>query len=98
VIDLSWVGIGLLVVSVVAIAVEGAFMAAWSFSIAKRAKTLTARMKSERAGLEADMQRLRAATEEMKRLWEPYRKALRWLQNPLLIALLGSYRRRLALR
>ncbi len=33
-----------------------------------------------------------------RRLWRPYRRALRWLRHPLVLALLGSYRRRMAAR
>lgn len=97
-IELSWVGIGLLIASVVAIGIEAAFVAAWGVAMARRMRVLTKRIESERSELEADVQRLRATIEETKRLWRPYRRALRWLQHPLVIALLGSYRRRLALR
>jgi hypothetical protein len=32
--------------------------------------------------------------EEMRRLWQPYHKVLLWVQHPLVIALIASYRRR----
>jgi hypothetical protein len=48
--------------------------------------------------VEADLEKLRLALEETQRLWRPYRMVLRWLQHPLVIALLGSYRRRWLLR
>jgi hypothetical protein len=48
--------------------------------------------------VKSDLEKLRLALEETKRLWRPYGTVLRWVQNPLIIALLGSYRRRRLLR
>ena len=58
-------------------------------------ESLSQRLQTERAWLESDLEKLRLALEETKRLWRPYRLVLRWLRHPLVIALLGSYRRRL---
>jgi hypothetical protein len=44
--------------------------------------------------IEEDIERLRAALEETKRLWKPYRRVLRLLRHPLTIALFGSFARR----
>jgi uncharacterized protein YqgV (UPF0045/DUF77 family) len=88
------IGVWLLVVSVVAIAVEGVVAAVWAASLAKRSVALSERLESERTLIEADLERLRAAVEEAKRLWLPYRRILRWVRNPLAIALLESYARR----
>jgi len=44
------------------------------------------------------VERLKRAIEETKALWRPYRRYLRWVRHPLVIALLGSYRRRMVAR
>jgi len=66
--------------------------------VAKRSITLSERLQTERAELEADLEKLRLAMEETRRLWRPYRRLLRWLSHPLTIALWQSYRRRGMLR
>ena len=88
------IGVWLLVVSVVAMVVEGVVAAVWAVSLAKRSVALSERLDSERTLIEADLERLRAAIEEAKRLWLPYRRILRWVRHPLAIALLESYARR----
>ena len=90
------IGVWLLVASVVAIVVEGVVAAVWGVSLAKRSVTLSERIQSERAFIEADLERLRAAIEETERLWRPYRRVLKWVRHPLAIALLQSYARRRA--
>jgi hypothetical protein len=92
---LGWVGIGLLVVAGLAIVVESAVAAWWGMAVARRALTLSQRLETERRLVESDLEKLRLALEETKRLWRPFRRALRVLRHPLFIALLGSYRRRL---
>ena len=92
---LGWVGVGLLVAAGLAIVVEAVVAAWWARAVAKHALTLSQRLDTERRLVEADLEKLRRALEETKRLWRPYRMVLRWLQHPLFIALLGSYRRRL---
>ena len=95
---LGWVGVGLLVAAGVAIVVESVVAAWWGMAVAKRALTLSQRLETERRMVEADLEKLRLALEETKRLWRPYRMILRWVRHPLVIALLGSYRRRWLLR
>ncbi len=90
------IGVWLLVVSAVAIVLEGVLAAVWGASLAKRSVALSERVQSERALIEADLDRLRAAIEETRRLWGPYRRVLRWVRHPLAIALLESYVRRRA--
>jgi len=92
--DLGWIGVWLLVIGAAAIVVEGVFAAVWGFRFAKRTKALSERLTSERAELQADVERLRAAIAEMQVLWQPYRSLLRWLRHPIAIALLQSYARR----
>lgn len=91
----GWVGVGLLVAAGLAIVIESVVAAWWGMAVAKRAMALSQRLETERRLVEADLERLRLALAETQRLWRPYRLALRWVQHPLFIALLGSYRRRL---
>ena len=95
---LGWVGVGLLVAASLAIVIESVVAAWWGMAVARRALVLAQRLETERGLIESDLEKLRLALEETKRLWRPYRIALRWVQNPLLIALLGSYRRRRLVR
>lgn len=95
---LGWVGIALLVAAGLAILVEGALAAVWGVGVARRAATLSERLQTERRLLEADLEKLRLAIAETRRLWRPYRIGLRWLSHPLTIALWQSYRRRWMLR
>lgn len=93
---LGWIGVWLLVVSAATIVVEGVLAAVWGAAMAKRARALSERIQTEQRLIEADLARLLAALTETKRLWSPYRRALRWLRHPLTIALLQSYARRRA--
>ncbi|TAN33367.1 hypothetical protein EPN29_06340 [bacterium] len=90
----GWIGVWLLAAAGVAIVAEGLLAAIWGMAIGKRARLLAERIETERVGLEADVERLRLAVEEMARLWRPYRYALRRLRHPLVVALLRSYARR----
>ena len=93
---IGWIGVWLLVVGVVAIVVEGVVAALWGLGMAKRTRALSERLETERGLIEADVQRLRSALEETRRLWKPHRRALRLLRHPIAIALLQSYVRRRA--
>ena len=96
---IGWIGVWLLVVCAVAIVVEGVVAALWGLGMAKRTRALSEKLETERGLIEADVQRLRSALEETRRLWKPYRRALRLLRHPIAIALLQSYaRRRAAIR
>jgi hypothetical protein len=88
----------MLVAAGLAISVEAVLAAIWGMAVAKRALKLSERLNSERGMLQADLETLRLALEETERLWQPYRTILRWVNHPLIIALLGSYRRRRLLR
>jgi hypothetical protein len=90
---IGWVGIGLLVAAGLAIVVEGVLMAVWATAIAKRTQAIVESLNTERGLIESDMEKLRLAMEETRRLWQPYRMILRWLGHPLTIALWQSYRR-----
>jgi hypothetical protein len=95
---LGTIGVWLLVAAVIAIIVELTLMALWGFAMGRRMQALSQRLASQRAEIEADVEKLRRAIEETRALWQPYRRVLRWLQHPLVLALLGSYRRRMAAR
>ncbi len=86
----------LLVLSFVLILVEGAVAGIWTARLARRAATLNEQLATERRLIESDLQSLRAALEETRRLWRPYRRLLRWLRHPLVVALMESYARRRA--
>ena len=95
---LGWVGVALLVAAGLAILGEGAVAAVWGVGVSRRAALLSDRLQAERGLLEADLEKLRLAMAETRRLWRPYRIGLRWLSHPLTIALWQSYRRRWFLR
>ena len=95
---LGTIGVGLLVAGVLAIIVEMVLLAVWGLAMARRARELSLRIDRERALIESDAERLKSAIEETRALWRPYRRYLRWVQHPLLLALLGSFRRRIAAR
>ena len=96
--ELGWIGVGLLVAGGVAILVEMVVLAVWGMTMGKHAMVLAERLADDGDLIEADLAKLRLAIEEIRRLWQPYHKTLRWLRNPLVIALLQSYRRRAAAR
>jgi hypothetical protein len=96
--QLGWIGVWLLVAAGLVILLELTLMAVWGLAVGKRARLLAEVLETERGLIESDLQRLRFAIEETERLWQPYRKALRWLRHPLVIALLQSYRRRATAR
>jgi hypothetical protein len=94
---MGWVGVWLLVASVVVMLVEGLLVAVWGLAVGRRTRALAELVETEQGLIDADIRKLRAALEETQRLWKPYGRALRWLRHPLTIALLQSYaRRRLA--
>jgi hypothetical protein len=93
---LGTIGIWLLVAGALAIIAEMVLVAVWSVALGRRMRELTERIEGERAQIKADVERLARAIEETKALWQPYRRLLRWLRHPLVLALLGSYRRRMA--
>jgi hypothetical protein len=93
---LGTIGIWLLVAGVVAIILELVLMTVWGLAVARRTQELTKMVETEQAGIQADLERLKQTIEEIKRRWQPYRRILRWVRHPLVLAVLGSYRRRWA--
>jgi hypothetical protein len=96
--QLGWYGVWLLIGSAAVIVVEVALVGVWSLRLSRRARALAVLVQDERGLIEADLARLRAAIEETRTLWRPYARVLRWLRHPLVVALIGSYRRRWAAR
>jgi hypothetical protein len=92
--DPQWIGIWLLVVSVVLILFEGALAAIWSLRVSRKARAVSELVASQQALLNADVERLRASIAETHELWQPYRRLLRLLRHPLTIALMQSLARR----
>jgi hypothetical protein len=91
---LGTIGIWLLVAGVLAIVIEMVLLAVWGSAVARRMRTLVLYMETERVVMQRDVKRLTRAIDETKMLWRPYGRALRWLRHPLVVAVLGSYRRR----
>jgi hypothetical protein len=89
--SLGWGGVWLLVAGVVAILAEGMLAVVWGRAVAKRSRALQERIETGRGLIEADLKRLQEALAETRRLWRPYRRALRWLRHPITIALMQSY-------
>jgi hypothetical protein len=92
--DPQWIGIWLLVASLVLILFEGALAAIWSVRLSWKARAISELMASQRVVLNADVERLRASIAETHELWQPYRRLLRLLRHPLTIALMQSLARR----
>lgn len=92
----GWIGVWLLIVSAAAIVVEAVLAGLWGRRVALRARSVSEQLATSQALVEEDLARLRSSLEEMQRLWRPYRRVLRWLRHPLVIALMQSYARRRA--
>jgi len=88
------IGPWLLGVAGAVILVEVLVLAIWTRRLAKGGQALALMVTTQRALVQADLQRLQATLEETRRLWAPYRRALRWLRHPLVAALLASFWRR----
>jgi hypothetical protein len=92
--DPQWIGIWLLIGSVVVIMLEGVLAAIWSVRLSRKARAVSVLISSHQAALNADLERLRANIAEMDELWRPYRRLLRLLRHPITIALMQSLVRR----
>ena len=92
------IGIWLLIGASIVIVVEAVVAGVWSMRIAMQARELSVMIAREQVAIKEDLERLRLALEETRRLWRPYARVLGWLNHPLVIALFASYRRRRAAR
>ncbi len=95
---LGTIGIWLLVAAGLVLIVELVLVAVWGAAMSRRMLALNESMLSQRAEIQADLERLRRAIEETKTLWRPYMRILRTLNHPLLLAVFASVRRRRAAR
>ena len=94
--DLGWIGIWLLVIGAAAFVVEVVLLSVWTTRLAIRSRVLSERLMAQQAELRADVERLEGSIAEMRVLWQPYRRLMRWLRHPIAIALFQSYARRRA--
>jgi len=92
----SSAGPWLLVLGAAVILVEGAVASAWSLRLVRQGRALATTLERERGLIQADVARLQETLAETRRLWEPWRRALRRLRHPLVAALLTSFWRRVA--
>ena len=95
---LGTIGIWLLVAAGLVLIVELVLLVVWGAAMSRRMLALNESISSQRAEIQADLERLRRAIEETKTLWRPYRRILRSLNHPLLLAVFASLRRRRAAR
>jgi hypothetical protein len=95
---LGTIGIWLLVGAGVLLIIELVLIAVWGAAMSRRMLALNQSVASQRAEIQSDLERLRLAIEETRVLWRPYRRILRTLNHPLLLAVFASVRRRRAAR
>jgi len=95
---LGTIGIWLLVAAGLVLIAELVLMAVWGARMSRRMLALSESISSQRAEIQADLERVMRAIEETKALWRPYRRILRTLNHPLLLAVFASMRRRRAAR
>ncbi|HAC46106.1 MAG TPA: hypothetical protein DCF65_08565 [Chloroflexi bacterium] len=93
---LGTIGVWLLVAAGLLLVVELVLMAVWGLAMSRRMLALNESISTQRAEIQADLERLRRAIEETKVLWQPYSQVLRMLNHPLVLAVLASVRRRRA--
>ena len=93
---LGTVGLWLLVAAGLVLIVELVLVAVWGVAMSRRMLALNQSISSQRAEIQVDLERLRRAIEETRALWRPYRRILRTLNHPLLVAVFASLRRRAA--
>jgi hypothetical protein len=93
---LGTVGVWLLIAAGLLLVVELVLMAVWGVAMSRRMLALNESISTQRAAIQADLERLRRAIEETRVLWQPYSQVLRTLNHPLVLAVLASVRRRRA--
>ncbi len=93
---LGTVGLWLLVAAGLVLIVELVLLAVWGVAMSRRMLALNESVSTQRAAIQADLERLRRAIDETKVLWQPYSQVLRTLNHPLVLAVLASVRRRRA--
>ena len=93
---LGMVGLWLLAAAGLMLVVELVLMAVWGAAMSRRMLALNESVSTQRAEIQADLERLRRTIEETRVLWQPYSQVLRALNHPLVLAVLASVRRRRA--
>ena len=93
---LGTVGLWLLVAAGLLLVIELVMVAVWGVAMSRRMLALNESVSTQRAEIQAELERLRRAIEETKVLWQPYSQVLRALNHPLVLAVLASLRRRRA--
>ena len=93
-IDVTRIGIGLLIAGAVAVVVEGGLAALWTARLSRKARALSERLGENQRLVVRDLARLRLAIAETERLWQPYRRLLKYVRHPLVAAVISSYQRR----
>ena len=91
---LGWVGLGLLGLGLVLVVFELFLILSSVLSLRRRALELQRLVLANRVVLEAELAHLRLLASERELMAKPYRRLLRWLTHPLMVALLQSHRRR----
>lgn len=93
---LGKIGIAMALLGLVAILIELALIVPRALRLNAQIAVFVAAIEETRMAIEANLSELHTAGQETHILWRPYRRVLRWLSNPLTIALFESYRRRRA--
>jgi len=84
----------LAVAGLLAIAIELGLIAPRAIRLRKKGRMLMAMLEENRRLTNHELEILRESQAETRALLKPYRRVARYLRNPLVLALLASYRRR----
>lgn len=82
------------VAGLLAIVIELALIAPRAIRLLKKGRMLTAMLEENLRLTNHELEILRQSQAETRALLKPYRRVARYLRNPLVVALLASYRRR----
>lgn len=91
-------GLWLLLIAGVALVLEVLALVPSVWSLQRRALALRAALEWERELTQVEIDRLLSLRAETERLLVPYRRLVRFLSHPLLLAVFASWRRRRARR
>jgi hypothetical protein len=94
----AWVGVGMAVTGFVLVIFELVLALPRLLRLTKRLKELNLLLEDNLRLTQDELQILHQARSETRLLLGPFRKLGRWLGHPVTLALLASYRRRLATR
>jgi hypothetical protein len=94
----AWVGVGMAVTGLVLVIFELVLTLPRLLRLTKRLRELNLLLEDTLRLTHDELQILHQARSETSLLLGPFRRLGRWLAHPLTLALLASYRRRLATR